>query len=89
MSERLPKIKHGLYIRSTAGKQLRDQKVARLVNRMRSVMHWLQDSDLPTCRGWAQLEILSTEAYGHLRDKGLLNAETQEPRRLVSARATR
>jgi hypothetical protein len=46
-------------------------------------MPWIDDSDAPACRAWAQLEILSDQAYAVLRTVGILNREG-EPRRLLT-----
>jgi hypothetical protein len=50
---------------------------------MRVAMPWIDDSDAPACRAWAQLEILSDQAYAVLRTVGILNREG-EPRRLLT-----
>lgn len=73
----------GLYIRAPRGRHLRDQRVRRLVARMRIAMPWLEDSDLPACRSWAELEILSANAFAELNRRGILNEEG-EPRRLLT-----
>jgi hypothetical protein len=59
----------GLYVKSKNGLKLRDEPVRRLVRRMREALPWLQDSDMATCRDWAQLEILGAMIYAELRDK--------------------
>ena len=40
-------------------------------------------SDLPACRGWAELEILGATAFTELFQNGLLNTKG-EPRRLLA-----
>jgi hypothetical protein len=50
---------------------------------MRAEMPWLETSDLPACRAWAELEILGANAFSELVSAGLLNAE-REPRRLLT-----
>jgi hypothetical protein len=42
-----------------------------------------EQSDLPACRAWAELEILSTTVFAELYRNGILNGEG-EPRRLIS-----
>jgi hypothetical protein len=74
MSERVP-IKHGLYVKSAHGWALRSRKVQRLVERLQAVMPWLEQSDLPACRAWAELEILSTMVFAELYRKGILNGD--------------
>lgn len=75
--------KHGLYVKAPNGIRLRSRKVQRLVERLRTVMPWLEQSDLPACRAWAELEILSTTVFAELHRNGILNTEG-EPRRLIS-----
>jgi hypothetical protein len=72
----------GLYVKAAPGLKLRDRKVTRLVRRMRGVMHWIEDSDLPACRAWAELEVLAGQVYAALRVLGVLNGKG-EGRRLL------
>jgi len=76
-------LTHGLYVRSKKGVRLRDLTVWRLARKMRSAMPWLEDSDLPACRSWAQLDVLASKVYAELRDHGFTNGEG-EPRRLLT-----
>jgi hypothetical protein len=79
-------VKHamtGIYVRSKNGIRLRDRKVQRLVRSMRIAMPWLEESDVPACRAWAQLEILADTAYTMLGRLSLVNQE-DEPRRLLA-----
>ncbi len=73
----------GLYVKSASGMRVRHRKVRRLVEKMRTVMLWIESSDLPACRAWVELEILGASAFCELVDGGLLNAEG-EPRRLLT-----
>jgi len=73
----------GLYVKSASGMRVRHRKVRRLVERMRAEMPWLEASDLPACRAWAEFEILGAHAFSELLGAGLLNAEG-ELRRLLS-----
>lgn len=73
----------GLYVKAANGMRVRHRKVRRLVEKMRAEMPWLEPSDLPACRGWAELEILGAYAFSELVGAGLLNAEG-EPRRLLT-----
>jgi hypothetical protein len=82
MKQALRQSNTGLYVRSANGIKLRDRKVSRLVQKMRAAMHWLELSDFPTCRAWAELEILAGEVYAALRTMGVLNAKG-EGRRLL------
>jgi hypothetical protein len=70
-------------VRSTNGLKLRDRKVQRLVRAMRLAMPWLEPSDIPACRSWAQLEILSDRAFAILNSVGLVN-RSGEPLRLLT-----
>jgi hypothetical protein len=49
---------------------------------MRAAMHWLEPSDLPTCRAWAELEFLAGQVYAVLRTLGVVNPKG-EGRRLL------
>ena len=73
----------GLYVRAASGLRVRHRRVRRLVEKMRAEMPWLESSDLPACRAWAELEILGAYAFSELVGAGLLNAEG-EPRRLLT-----
>jgi hypothetical protein len=79
----------GLYVRASAGLRLRDKKVERLVRKMRGVMPWLEPSDFPTCRAWAELETLAAEVYSALRTAGVLNADGDGHRLLDDYRKLR
>jgi hypothetical protein len=72
----------GLFVRSKKGVRLRDLTVYRLVKKMRAAMPWLEDSDEPTCRGWAQLEVIASRIYAELRVHGFVN-DKGEPRTLL------
>jgi hypothetical protein len=76
-------ISSGLYVKHRNGLKIRDEKTRRLVRRMRNVMPWLEESDIPSCRAWAQLEILADQAFSVLRAMGLVNGQG-EPRRLLT-----
>jgi hypothetical protein len=73
----------GLYVKAASGMTVRHRKVRRLVEKMRAQMPWLEPSDLPACRAWAELEILGAYAFSELVDAGLLNVKG-EPRRLLT-----
>jgi hypothetical protein len=73
----------GLYARSESALRIRAERVRRIVNRMRKTMPWLSDADIPACRGWAELEILSATCFAWLTRMNVLNPEG-EPRRLLS-----
>jgi hypothetical protein len=72
----------GLYVRAQPGLKLRDKKVERLARKMSAVMPWLEPSDMPAARAWAELEYLAGQVYAALRAMGVLNKEG-EGRRLL------
>lgn len=72
----------GLYVKSRNGLKLRDRKVQRLVRRMRAVLPWLEDADIPACRAWAQFEVLCDQVHAWLRAGNVVN-EQGEARRLL------
>jgi hypothetical protein len=75
-------LTHGLYVKAKNGLRLRDQRVRRLLRRLKAAMPWLEPADEPVARAWCELEVLSQRCYADLRDRGLLNAEG-EARRLL------
>jgi len=75
-------LTHGLYVKAKNGLRLRDQRVRRLLRRLKTAMPWLEPADEPVARAWCELEVLSQRCYADLRDRGLLNAEG-EARRLL------
>lgn len=79
----------GLYVKATSGMRVRHRRVRRLVEKMRTEMPWLEPSDLPACRAWAELEILGAYAFSELLGSGLLNAEAESRRLLTDFRQLR
>jgi len=77
-------LKHGIHAKSESAVKIRWRVVRHLVNRMHQAMPWLQASDEPTCRAWAELEYVCAEIFVLLRKEGLINPGTNEPRRLLS-----
>jgi hypothetical protein len=94
MSDQLPAIargsargsrraRTGLYVKGANGRRLRDQRVRRLVQKMREAMPWLKEPEfLPACRAWAEFEILSGIVFAELR-RGVVN-KGGEARRLLN-----
>lgn len=76
-------VKAGLYVKSPNGLRLRYRRVRRLVRKMVVVMPWLDAADDPTCRAWAELEILGAYAFADLMERGLTNKKG-DPRRLLT-----
>lgn len=50
---------------------------------MLSVMPWVEPSDIPCARAWAEFEILGANVFAELIANGVTNAEG-EPRRLLT-----
>jgi hypothetical protein len=74
----------GIYSRGKHGLKLRDERVRRLVRKMREAMPWLEDADVPMMRAWAELETLAVRAHAELRDrKSLVGVGTEGVVRLV------
>jgi hypothetical protein len=73
----------GVYVKSANGLRLRHRKVRRLVEKMKAVMAWLEPSDVPAARAWAELEILGAIIFAELITNGIGNADG-EPRRLLT-----
>ena len=78
-----PYVRSGLYAKSAPIMKVRARKVRRLVLQMRKAMPWIEDSDLPACRGWADLELLSASVGHCLAQLGPIT-DNGEPRRLLT-----
>jgi hypothetical protein len=78
-----PHTATGLYLKSGDGLRLRHRRVRRLVQKMLSVMTWIEPSDMPCARAWAELEILGANVFAELIANGVTNLEG-EPRRLLT-----
>src|ERR1035437_9759881 len=79
----------GLYVRASAGLRLRDKKVERLARKVRSVLTWLEPSDYPAVRAWAELEYLAGQVYAALRAGSVVNAAGEGKRLLDDYRKLR
>jgi len=73
----------GLYARSESGLRIRSERVRRIVSRMKKEMPWLQPSDTPAMKSWAELEVLSATVFAWLLRMNVINTDG-EPRRLLS-----
>jgi hypothetical protein len=78
-----PHATTGLYLKSADGLRVRHRKVRRLVQKMGALMPWLEASDIPCARAWAELEILGANVFAELIRNGVSNQEG-EPRRLLT-----
>ena len=67
------RVSSGLYIKASPGLKLRDKRVERLARKMKQVMPWVEASDWPACRAWAELEYLAGQVYAALRAYGVTN----------------
>ena len=72
-----------LYVRAQPGLKLRDKRIERLARKVRAEMPWLEPSDFPAVRAWAELEYLAGQVYAALRTLGVLN-RAGEARRLLN-----
>ena len=79
----------GLYVRASVGLRLRDKKVERLARKVRSVLTWLEPSDYPAVRAWAELEYLAGQVYAALRAGSVVNAAGEGKRLLDDYRKLR
>ncbi|MGA7872934.1 MAG: hypothetical protein WCA22_18750 [Candidatus Binatus sp.] len=79
----------GLYVRASAGYRLRDKKTERLARKVRSVLTWLEPSDYPAVRAWAELEVLATQVFAVLRAGSVVNAAGDGKRLLDDYRKLR
>lgn len=79
----------GLYVRASAGLRLRDKKTERLARKVRSVLTWLEPSDFPAVRAWAELEVLATQVFAVLRAGSVVNAAGEGKRLLDDYRKLR
>src|SRR5713226_8013436 len=82
-------LSSGLYVRARPGLKLRDKKVERLARKMRGVMRWLEPSDMPACRAWAEMEYLAGQVYAVLRGAGVFNQKGEARRLLTDYRQLR
>ena len=79
----------GLYVRASAGYRLRDKKTERLARKVRSVLTWLEPSDFPAVRAWAELEVLATQVFAVLLADSVVNAAGEGKRLLDDYRKLR
>jgi hypothetical protein len=65
----------GLYVKAFKGLRLRDKKTERLARRVRRTLYWLEPSDYPAVRVWAEIEVLATQVFAVLRAGSVVNAK--------------
>jgi hypothetical protein len=71
------------YSRSARAMKLRGRRARPLVNRVKAKCPWIEDSDLPTLRGWADLEIVGSGLMAELIENGIV--EDGKPRPILDA----
>jgi|SRR5215469_8955153 len=76
--------RHGLYVRSERGLRLRDEKVRRLLRKLRIACPWIEDSDAPIARRFCELEVLISQVYAYIRGTSVIN-QSGEVRNAVDA----
>jgi hypothetical protein len=64
MSDDGKRLTSGLYVRSQRGIQLRDEKVRRLLRKLRVECPWLSTADMPLARRFCELEVIVSQVYG-------------------------
>jgi hypothetical protein len=67
----------GIYVRADRGLQLRDEKVKRLLHKLRTACPWLEVSDVPIARRFCELEVLLGQIYAAIREKGVFKADVE------------
>jgi hypothetical protein len=70
LHQKRPYAATGLYMKSSDALRLRHRKVRRLVQKMRTVTPWLELSDIPCARAWAEIEILGANIFAELMRTG-------------------
>jgi hypothetical protein len=80
---------HTLYVRARPGIKLRDRTVERFAKRVRKVLPWCEDSDMPSIRVWCEMEYLASQCYAVLRASGVINQQGDARRLLDDYRKLR
>jgi hypothetical protein len=61
----------GLRVRSERGLQLRDERVRRMLRKLRDGCPWVQAGDGIIARRFGELEVLLSQVYAAIREKGV------------------
>jgi hypothetical protein len=61
---------HGAYAKSPTAMQIRAHKVQRLVMKMRNALPYLTEADIPACRAWAEMELISVSLFAAIMSAG-------------------
>ncbi|MGD1027026.1 MAG: hypothetical protein ABR989_04690 [Candidatus Binatus soli] len=75
-------VKHGIFSKSKEAITQRQDTVNKLVNKAYRAMKWLSTADRPTLRSWAELVIVTSQAFNNLMGEGILQKDG-DPRRLL------
>jgi hypothetical protein len=62
----------------------RTRGINALMQKLRTIAPWLQDTDLPVLRGFAELEWLARRVFALLKDEGILSPKTNDAKKLLS-----
>jgi len=62
------------------------RKVQKLVERLRNAAPWIEGTDLPTARSWAELEIIGASVFCELAEHGALNNDDLSPRAITKGK---
>src|SRR5215469_12101973 len=79
---KLAPTKPNLYVRAKPGLVLRDEKVRRLLRKLRIACPWIEDGDTPIARRYCELEVLISQVYAYIRGTSVIN-QSGEVRRAV------
>src|SRR5580700_4580438 len=65
----------GIFVRSERGVQLRDEKVKRLLHRLRNACPLLEVSEVPIARRFCELEVIASLLYARIHQQGVFKAD--------------
>jgi phage terminase small subunit len=72
----------GLYVRAARGLQFRDERVRRMLRKLRAAAPRLEPSDLMIARRFCEIEVSISQVYAAMRTQGVLTPDG-EARSLV------
>jgi hypothetical protein len=82
-------LRTSLYATTDTALRLRNRRVRSLARRVRERLPWIDESDEPTVRVWAELEILGASVFNELMSRGVVNDEGESRRLLDDYRRLR
>jgi hypothetical protein len=65
----------GLRVQSERGLRITDHHVRRLLRKLREVCPWVEDSDGIIARRFCELEVIVSQVYAAIREKGAFKAD--------------